>query len=270
MGTCTIDADQIGDSEYVAAPQAQQSFPVDKGSQLITFLSSPPATATVGGTAYVAAVASSGLPVSFASSTGSVCSTAGSTVTLIGSGTCTISADQTGDSEYEAAPEAQQSFAVAPAPAPISISTLTPTVLAAPNNNFNPSTSPVVNPKTGAVTFTATVADPGTLSWLITFQGGKPGRSPTSKTKCAGQIEINGKCGQVKVVFGEASMAVASAGIVDFTVTPSASAREALKRVRGLPVTAILTFQSTLGGPPVSHTSSILIKLKTADKGQRR
>ncbi|MDE3131392.1 MAG: hypothetical protein KGL16_09590, partial [Acidobacteriota bacterium] len=64
-GTCTIDANQAGNSDYTAAPQQQQSFTVGKGSQTITFTSTPPANAAVGGTYTVTATASSGLAVTF-------------------------------------------------------------------------------------------------------------------------------------------------------------------------------------------------------------
>ena len=56
-GTCVIDADQPGDPPgpnyyYHAAVQVQQSFDVDKGIQTITFTSSAPADARVGGNPY--------------------------------------------------------------------------------------------------------------------------------------------------------------------------------------------------------------------------
>lgn len=56
--------------------------------------------------------ASSGLAVSFSSATSSVCTVSGSMVTLLAAGTCTINADQAGNSVYPPAPEAQQSFTV--------------------------------------------------------------------------------------------------------------------------------------------------------------
>ena len=117
VGTCVIDADQPGDSNYNAAPQAQQSFAVAKGNQTITFTSTAPASASVGGATYsVAATASpSGLPVAFTidATATSVCSISGSTVSFIGVGTCVIDANQPGNANYNAAPQAQQSFAVA-------------------------------------------------------------------------------------------------------------------------------------------------------------
>jgi len=53
---------------------------------------------------------------------------------------------------------------------------------------------------------------------------------------------------------------------VSFTVKPTPSAlkalRDALEHKRGLPVTATLSFQSSLGVGPTSHTQSLTIKLK--------
>ncbi len=114
-GTCVIDANQAGDATYAPAPQVQQSFAVGKGSQTITFTSTAPAGATVGGPTYsVTATASSGLTVAFTidASAASVCSISGSTVSFIGVGTCVIDANQAGDANYNAAPQVQQSFAV--------------------------------------------------------------------------------------------------------------------------------------------------------------
>jgi hypothetical protein len=111
-GTCTINANQGGNANYQAAPQAQQSFTISLRSQSIAFTSSPPGSAHVGDSPYtVSATASSGLPVTFAGSAG-VCSVSGSTVSIVGAGTCVITASQPGNGTYQAAPQAQQSFTV--------------------------------------------------------------------------------------------------------------------------------------------------------------
>jgi hypothetical protein len=116
VGTCVIDANQAGDANWNPAPQAQQSFGVAKGDQTITFTSTAPAGAKVGGPTYtVTATASSGLTVTFTidASASSVCSISGSTVSFIGAGTCVIDANQAGNANWNPAPQAQQSFAVA-------------------------------------------------------------------------------------------------------------------------------------------------------------
>lgn len=119
-GTCTITANQPGDDLHLPAPTVQQAFPVDRAPQAVTFISSPPVGATAGSTSYtVAAAATSGLPVAIAVSqtSASVCAVAGSTVTALGAGTCTIEASQPGDGTYHPAAQVQQSFAVgSPAP----------------------------------------------------------------------------------------------------------------------------------------------------------
>lgn len=80
-------------------------------SQTITF--GPIASQIVGSAPpALTATASSGLPVSFSSSTSAVCTVSGSTVTLVASGTCTIQATQAGNANYAAATPVSQSFAV--------------------------------------------------------------------------------------------------------------------------------------------------------------
>jgi Putative binding domain, N-terminal len=111
VGACTIQATQAGDNDYAAAPAVKQTFHVTKGSQTIVFgalsdrpLSTAPFT--------VSATASSGLMVTFKSQTARMCSVSGNTVTLVDVGACTLEAAQTGDSNYAAAPAADQTFQV--------------------------------------------------------------------------------------------------------------------------------------------------------------
>ena len=107
VGTCTITGDHHGNANYYAAPQATQSFPVGKGSQAIVFGAAP--TLAVGAPAAVNATGgASGNPVTFSSTTMSVCTTSGSTVTGVTVGVCTIAADQAGNANYFAAPQVLQ------------------------------------------------------------------------------------------------------------------------------------------------------------------
>ncbi len=120
VGTCTIEADQAGNSSFASAPTVSRSFNVTSGggggisnvAQVITFTQPAGADISVG-TVTLAATASSGLPVTYTSSTTSVCTVSGNTVTLLTLGTCTINANQAGNSTYAAAPAVSQSFSVA-------------------------------------------------------------------------------------------------------------------------------------------------------------
>ncbi len=112
LGTCTIQATQPGDGiTYAVATPVSQSFQVTQGGQTISFgaLSNQPL-----GTAPFAASASasSGLSVSFASLTASVCTVSGATVTLVSTGVCTIQATQSGNTDYSAAAPVNQGFEV--------------------------------------------------------------------------------------------------------------------------------------------------------------
>jgi hypothetical protein len=113
-GTCTISANQAGNTNYNAAPQVMQSFSIAKGAQAIIF-GTAPANVTVGTTGTVSATGGpSGSPIVFASTTPSTCSVSGATVTGVAAGTCTISANQAGNANYNAAPQVTQSFAIGP------------------------------------------------------------------------------------------------------------------------------------------------------------
>ena len=68
-GTCYLTADQAGNNDYNAAPQAKQSTTAQKASQTITF--GALLDHTYGDVPFtVSATASSGLSVSFSSTTG--------------------------------------------------------------------------------------------------------------------------------------------------------------------------------------------------------
>jgi hypothetical protein len=115
VGTCTIAANQAGDTTYAAAPTVTQSFAVLQ-SQTISF--SSPGNQSVGGPLTLAATSNSGLPVTYTSLTPTVCTVSGNTVNLLGAGTCTITANQSGNGTYGSASTVTQSFTVAAAATP--------------------------------------------------------------------------------------------------------------------------------------------------------
>ena len=90
-----------------------RSFTVSKASQTITFASLSNKT-LVQSPVTVSATASSGLAVSFTTTTPSVCmgGTNGATITLVAAGTCTVVASQAGNATYSPAPILTRSFTV--------------------------------------------------------------------------------------------------------------------------------------------------------------
>ena len=114
-GTCTITASQVGDGNWAAATSVTQSMTVGRLNQTITF--APVATKSYGDPIFaLGATSSSGRPVAYAVVSGSsTCSVApGGVVTLGVIGTCTISANQPGDSVYLPADEVSRTFTVIP------------------------------------------------------------------------------------------------------------------------------------------------------------
>src|SRR5205085_403661 len=109
-GSCTITASQAGDSNYNPGADVPQSFSIAKAAQTITFAALP--GKTFGDPDFsVSATASSSLAVSFGASGN--CSATGSTVHITGAGSCTITASQAGDSNYNPGADVPQSFSIA-------------------------------------------------------------------------------------------------------------------------------------------------------------
>jgi len=124
-GTCTIAANQAGNTNYNAAPQVTQNIAIGKANQTITFGAQAAQTYSSGGTFAISplATASSGLAITYTSTTTGVCTIAGTTVTIVTVGTCTIAANQAGNTNYNAAPQVTQNIAINnPTPTTTSIS----------------------------------------------------------------------------------------------------------------------------------------------------
>lgn len=95
------------------APSAASNAVTPKASQTINFTTV--ADQVIDSTVTLNASASSGNSVSFSSSTPTVCSVSGSEAKMLALGTCTLGADASGNSTYEAG-SASQSFEVKPEP----------------------------------------------------------------------------------------------------------------------------------------------------------
>jgi hypothetical protein len=119
-GDCVIAANQTGNANYNAAAQATQTIVVSAGTQSVGFGSTP--TLAVGGTGTVTASGgASGNAVTFSSTTALVCSVTGSTVTALTAGSCVVAANQAGNANYSAAPQATQTITIAAATQTLSL-----------------------------------------------------------------------------------------------------------------------------------------------------
>jgi hypothetical protein len=164
VGTCTVVASQAGDAQWAQAASVPRSFqvtpppPPTPPDQAITF---PPIGDRMlgSGSPLASATATSGLPVTFTTTTPSICASAGpdgATITLLAVGIWTVQADQPGDGgvTYNAAPPVFQSFNVTPAPPVCSAPTLTFTITPASGSakkGSNPGTTFTFNANASTV-----------------------------------------------------------------------------------------------------------------------
>jgi uncharacterized protein YhjY with autotransporter beta-barrel domain len=144
-GNCALTADQAGNANYSAAPQASLNVAISLATQAITNFTANPASPVYapGGTFTVSATGgASGNPVVFASTSPAVCAVAGSTVTMLGAGTCALTADQAGNANYSAAPQVMLNVAIGVASQAITSFAANPGApVFAPNGTFAVSAS---------------------------------------------------------------------------------------------------------------------------------
>jgi len=115
-GTTTITAAQAGNAEYNAATSVSQVLTVVKKDQTISFAALAEKT-TRDADFDPAALATSGLPISYTSSNESVATIVNGKVHLVGGGTTVITASQAGDAGYNAATAVSQELNVFVPPA---------------------------------------------------------------------------------------------------------------------------------------------------------
>jgi hypothetical protein len=189
-GTCSVIANQAGNSQFSAATPATESVNATPAGQTITF-PAPPSQAADNSSFAVSATSTSGLTVTITAS--GVCSISSGTVTMTGpTGTCTLTASQSGNTNYSAAANVIHTVAATlpaptinwPTPAAITYGTaLSGTQLDA-TATYNGASVPgtfVYNPAKGtvlaggsqtlSVTFTPTkTADYSTATASVTLQ----------------------------------------------------------------------------------------------------
>jgi uncharacterized protein YhjY with autotransporter beta-barrel domain len=133
------------------------------GTQTITF--NNPGSQNFGTSPQMVASASSGLTVSFSSTTSAVCTvTSAGVLTTVAPGTCTIQADQSGNGAYQPAPSVTQSFAVVVPGGAVSFSTASPL----PGATAETAYSQTITASGGATPYTFSLVG-GALPTGVTF-----------------------------------------------------------------------------------------------------
>ncbi len=108
-GTCTIVGNQPGNQTYLPAQPVTQTITVAApGLQPQTINFTLPAQSFPGANVVLSGTATSGLPVTYTSSTPAVCSITNNTVNFLTPGTCTVIATQAGNQTFAAATAVSQ------------------------------------------------------------------------------------------------------------------------------------------------------------------
>jgi sugar lactone lactonase YvrE len=125
-GSTTITATQPGNSDYQVASEVSQTLTVSPAAQNISFGALSPVGFSPGLTITLTATATSGLPLAYTSSNTAVATVSGSTVTILGAGATTITANQPGNANYQAAASVAQVLTVDPGSQTITFNPLSP------------------------------------------------------------------------------------------------------------------------------------------------
>jgi hypothetical protein len=111
VGSTVLTASQAGNENYLPAPSVPKTLQIGKADQTIAW-TQPFAAPAVGSVFTLAATASSGLPVSYATSNSAVATITGNILTIVAAGDVTITATQGGDDKYNAASPVARSLSI--------------------------------------------------------------------------------------------------------------------------------------------------------------
>ena len=189
-----------------------------KAPQTITFAN--PGTQTLGTALTLIASASSGLTVTFTSSTPGVCSvTPGGVVTYTSTGTCAVNADQAGNGFYLAANTANQSFTVNPPPSGV-LTFATPTSVSVMLGNTltNVATSTLTGGSYGAISYSSSNPAVATVSATGVVTPVSAGSSTITATQAA-VTGVNAQATQTYTL----TVTPLSVGVLTFATPTSAS-----------------------------------------------
>jgi hypothetical protein len=252
---CSINATQAGDANYEPAPDVTRSFDVSKANQSITF--GALGNATYGDADFgVTATASSGLDVSFAA-TGN-CSVSSTTVHIIGAGSCTITASQPGDDNYNPAADVNRSFSIAKASQTITFGALSGKTYGDPDFALVATASSGLDVSfsaTGACSVSATtlhIIGAGSCS----VRASQPGDANYSAGTDVTRSFSIAKADQT-ITFG--ALSDKTFGDPDFTVSATASS--------GLPVSFSASGKCTVTGSTVHITGAGACAVKASQPG---
>ena len=181
---------------------ATVNLTIVKANQSITFGPAPSATYSPGGVVFSAASASSGLRVAYGSLTPAVCTASNGSVAMLTAGTCIVTANQAGDSHYNAAVQVTQTVVIAKAqPGPLTLAA-SPVHITTVGGTSSLATSG--GGGTGAINFSTTA--PCSIAGS-TLTGNSTGTCAVTATQAADTNYNAGQSNTVRVQVGAGAQA---------------------------------------------------------------
>jgi hypothetical protein len=142
VGDCAIKANQFGNDNYTAAPEVTQTITVGKGSQVISWTSTIPSSAVVGGSVYTPTATGgasvSSVEYSIASASAAICNIQNGDVVFTAVGSCVVEANQAGDDNYVAATQVTQTITVGKGSQTVAFTTTTPSGVHVAGSTYTP------------------------------------------------------------------------------------------------------------------------------------
>jgi hypothetical protein len=236
-GTCTLNANQAGDTDHNPATQTQWTYTVNPAPQTITYTSPAPSHAIAGDSIHIpSTTTTSGLPVvlTVAASSASVCYIdENNDVIFLKPGTCTINANQTGDDVYDAAPQAQQSFTVYPADQTVAFTSTAPTAAVVGGATYSPTASATSGLPAAVTVDSSSSSVCSIVSGVVSFQHAgtctlNANQGGNADYNAAPQVQQSFTVGKSSQTVAFTSTAPASAIVDGTTYTPTASATSGL------------------------------------------
>jgi uncharacterized protein YaiE (UPF0345 family) len=113
VGTCSITASQAGNAGTTVASNVIKSITITRSAQTITFTQPNAMTRTSSPQALDATSSAGGsYPVTFVSTTSSICTVVNGAIRVVRAGTCSITASRAGDGTYSTASKVSRSIVV--------------------------------------------------------------------------------------------------------------------------------------------------------------
>jgi predicted outer membrane repeat protein len=194
VGPVVVQATEAAAGNYNSGSK-QASFKAVQASQTITFTTKAPASAVNGTSFTVAATAGSGLPVTFTSS--GVCTNSGAKYTMTsGTGTCSVIANQAGNTDYSAAPQVTEGVKASPATVP----------------------TPLFTASTGTFTTTNTITISDSLAGTTIYYTMNGTTPSTSSTKYTGPITISSNA-TIKAIAYKSGYTQSAVATATYTIT---------------------------------------------------